>query len=240
MSRGQRTLRGGLGVNEEFDDDVLPRRKSKPKPVDVRKVNTLTADDEHEHQYGPFERSRITGNPHRKCTVPGCNAVSLDEDEDDGRVSFDPPAPAEASLHTLEPAEAPMNNFLFRAVDAAIQARTNTVGRVVVLGVPTVITLATVVGQLHFGAAMIAWGIVLMCGYSIRTGIAGMLNRFLGVRLWLKAAGVFTMIGLLVVTGGAVWPWVATAAIVSILLELLVIDIRAAQSQLAMAETTIE
>ncbi len=39
---------------------------------------------DHEHVYGPVELSRFTGNPHRKCTVPGCKFITLDlTDEDD-------------------------------------------------------------------------------------------------------------------------------------------------------------
>lgn len=37
----------------------------------------------HEHQWGPVEIARFTGNPHRKCQVSGCKYVSLDLDEDD-------------------------------------------------------------------------------------------------------------------------------------------------------------
>jgi DnaJ-class molecular chaperone len=36
----------------------------------------------HKHEFGPFEESRFAGTMHRKCVVPGCDAVSLDgEDE---------------------------------------------------------------------------------------------------------------------------------------------------------------
>lgn len=39
-------------------------------------------DEEHEHQWGPVERAHMTGNPHRKCQVPGCKQITLDlEDE---------------------------------------------------------------------------------------------------------------------------------------------------------------
>ena len=40
-------------------------------------------DEEHDHEWGPVELSRMTGNPHRKCQVPGCNEVSLDLDDED-------------------------------------------------------------------------------------------------------------------------------------------------------------
>lgn len=46
---------------------------------------------DHEHQYGPLERSHLAGTVHRKCMVPGCRFVAalddddwLDEDEDGG------------------------------------------------------------------------------------------------------------------------------------------------------------
>jgi len=32
----------------------------------------------HAHRWGPIERARFTGNPHRKCTVPGCREITLD------------------------------------------------------------------------------------------------------------------------------------------------------------------
>jgi len=36
---------------------------------------------EHEHDFGPFEHTRITGTPVRRCS--GCSVVSLDGDEDE-------------------------------------------------------------------------------------------------------------------------------------------------------------
>lgn len=44
-----------------------------------------TGEGPHEHAWGPVEHARMTGNPHRKCTVPGCRFVSLDlyDDDDD-------------------------------------------------------------------------------------------------------------------------------------------------------------
>jgi hypothetical protein len=38
---------------------------------------------EHEHRFGPFERSRFAGTVHRKCLEPGCKVISLDDDEGD-------------------------------------------------------------------------------------------------------------------------------------------------------------
>lgn len=37
--------------------------------------------DEHEHQWGPLEQSRFAGTIHRKCQVPGCKVISLDDDD---------------------------------------------------------------------------------------------------------------------------------------------------------------
>jgi len=39
----------------------------------------------HEHQWGPVEIARMTGNPHRKCT--GCRFISLDIDDEEDDVS---------------------------------------------------------------------------------------------------------------------------------------------------------
>jgi hypothetical protein len=45
-------------------------------------ISNLTVREEHECVWGPVEEARITGNPHRKCQVAGCNKVTLDlEDE---------------------------------------------------------------------------------------------------------------------------------------------------------------
>jgi hypothetical protein len=40
-------------------------------------------ENEHTHQWGPWEASHLGGNFHRKCQVDGCKAISLDNDEDD-------------------------------------------------------------------------------------------------------------------------------------------------------------
>ena len=34
------------------------------------------------HVWGPFENARFTGEPHRKCRVPGCRAITLDGDDE--------------------------------------------------------------------------------------------------------------------------------------------------------------
>ena len=36
-----------------------------------------------EHEWGEVEYGYITGNPHRKCRVVGCSAITLDLDDDD-------------------------------------------------------------------------------------------------------------------------------------------------------------
>ena len=36
----------------------------------------------HEHTFGPVEKALFTGNPHRKCTHPGCKVLSLDLDDE--------------------------------------------------------------------------------------------------------------------------------------------------------------
>lgn len=48
------------------------------------KINILEMQYEHEHQWGEVENAFITGNPHRKCQVPGCKSITLDliDDED--------------------------------------------------------------------------------------------------------------------------------------------------------------
>lgn len=40
---------------------------------------------DHDHQWGPIEHARMTGNPHRKCVLDGCRTITLDlyDDEDD-------------------------------------------------------------------------------------------------------------------------------------------------------------
>lgn len=38
--------------------------------------------EDHEHDFGPWERSRMAGTVHRKCKVAGCKAISLDGDDD--------------------------------------------------------------------------------------------------------------------------------------------------------------
>lgn len=39
-------------------------------------------DEMHDHQWGPVELARFTGNPHRKCQVAGCKAITLDLSDD--------------------------------------------------------------------------------------------------------------------------------------------------------------
>lgn len=51
---------------------------------------------DHEHVFGPVEEARMTGNPHRKCQVPGCNVIDMDLEDDDGEAEegdADPPGP---------------------------------------------------------------------------------------------------------------------------------------------------
>lgn len=40
-------------------------------------------DPDHEHQFGPVERSHLAGTLHRKCYVAGCRFISLDLDDDE-------------------------------------------------------------------------------------------------------------------------------------------------------------
>lgn len=56
-------------------------------PSDVELLEWAGVDefpnDEHEdHEWGPVERSRFSGNPHRKCLVPGCKEITLDLDDE--------------------------------------------------------------------------------------------------------------------------------------------------------------
>lgn len=37
----------------------------------------------HDCVFGPWERSALAGTPHRKCTVAGCQVVSLDGDDEE-------------------------------------------------------------------------------------------------------------------------------------------------------------
>lgn len=37
---------------------------------------------DHEHDWGPIEHARFTGEPHRKCQVEGCRWISLDFDDE--------------------------------------------------------------------------------------------------------------------------------------------------------------
>lgn len=41
-----------------------------------------TPEEEHQHEWGPVESARFTGNPHRKCLT--CGEITLDLDDDDG------------------------------------------------------------------------------------------------------------------------------------------------------------
>jgi hypothetical protein len=52
----------------------------KPETL-CRQCAERLAEGLHTHKWGPVETARMTGNPHRKCQVPGCNDVSLDLDE---------------------------------------------------------------------------------------------------------------------------------------------------------------
>ncbi len=38
--------------------------------------------DNHGHEFGEVETSRLTGSPHRKCQIAGCKQISLDLDDD--------------------------------------------------------------------------------------------------------------------------------------------------------------
>lgn len=40
-------------------------------------------DGGHEHEWGPVQRSLLSGNPHRKCQVPYCRFITLDLADDD-------------------------------------------------------------------------------------------------------------------------------------------------------------
>jgi hypothetical protein len=58
-----------------------------PIDTDGNEIHVTEEDDDHEHEWGPVESARFTGNPHRKCQHPGCTEITLDcedeEDEDD-------------------------------------------------------------------------------------------------------------------------------------------------------------
>jgi hypothetical protein len=40
----------------------------------------------HKHIWGPVETARMTGNPHRKCTVEDCREVTLDLSDDEDTI----------------------------------------------------------------------------------------------------------------------------------------------------------
>jgi hypothetical protein len=78
------TIKKGIEDHEKGVDE--PKRQDGGHPSDVDEVgesvmSMLLGEEEHEHRFGPFERSRLAGTPHRKCTVPGCKAVSLDDED---------------------------------------------------------------------------------------------------------------------------------------------------------------
>ena len=50
---------------------------------DVDQEEEADGTKEHEHKFGPLERSRLAGTAHRKCTVDGCKVIdALDEDDE--------------------------------------------------------------------------------------------------------------------------------------------------------------
>jgi len=52
--------------------------------TDGKEIPDTPDDDDHDHEWGPVEYARFTGNPHRKCQHPGCNEITdLDEEDDD-------------------------------------------------------------------------------------------------------------------------------------------------------------
>ncbi len=44
---------------------------------------------EYEHDWGPVEHARLTGNPHRKCQIGGCRVINLDLDDEDDDEYYD-------------------------------------------------------------------------------------------------------------------------------------------------------
>ena len=49
-------------------------------------------DEDHEHDWGPVERSRFAGTLHRKCQVAGCKHVTLDLTDEEGEEAEEEPA----------------------------------------------------------------------------------------------------------------------------------------------------
>ena len=49
--------------------------------TDGKEIPDDEPEEEHEHEWGPVETSRFTGNPHRKCLT--CGEITLDLDDED-------------------------------------------------------------------------------------------------------------------------------------------------------------
>ncbi len=58
---------------------LTARKAIRKAPQPYRKyLGEIYAEEEHQCVYGPVEHARLTGNPHRKCTVDGCKNITLD------------------------------------------------------------------------------------------------------------------------------------------------------------------
>lgn len=49
-----------------------------PIDTDGKEIPDTPDEDDHDHEWGPVETSRFTGNPHRRCQHPGCDEITLD------------------------------------------------------------------------------------------------------------------------------------------------------------------
>lgn len=247
-----KTLRGGLGegtgtiiINEE-----VPVRTAKPiekpKAVDPRKVNTLTEDDEvktatktapvtTEPEDGevPKPRSRVRVKPAEKPEEAKVEAVAAPTPT----VASVPaavvsvPAPPPGFVQTLTPED------MQEAATYVIRKRVSQIATGVIVLIALLFTGAYFSGYITSAVLCGALTCSVVLGWPIKKlFIEPPLRAFLGVKVYLDIAATLVMTVLLLATGGIVWEWVASFAIISCMIQILVINVTAAQAQAAIIE----
>lgn len=131
---------------------------------------------------------------------------------------------------------APGNTLLTDAVDATTAARVSSAAWAVVLGALALCMLYGLTEAGHTLVFSLALFAALTVAYPVQRGLAYGMMSWLGAKVWVKTCAVVVLAGLLVLTGGWLWEWVATLAIIGLLVSSLRADAAAAAAQTAVID----
>lgn len=249
-----KTLRGGTGESSEpiIINESVPVRTAKPlerpKPIDPRKVNTLE-DEEDDTVPTPTKKTKTkvtteTETEDGEVKKPRVRVIPKTEPEKVETVAAPPKSDASVPASAVSVPPPPPGFVGTLSPDDMAKAAAYVIKkRVAQIGTGIVVVLALMFVGAYFAGHITA---AVMCGALTCSVVLGWpikkllieppLLAFLNVKVYLDIVATLLMTALLLTTGGIVWEWVATFAIISCLIQILIINVTAAQAQAAIIE----